>query len=131
MKLFYERAFDAAHFLPDYNGKCKFMHGHTWKVKITITSPCKKDIFIDFNILKVIIDDYDHKILNKKPKEWESIPIPNIFAWGTFDYPSAENIAKDVLHKVWSNIEQKNQATIEVEVWESDHSAAIARSDDE
>ena len=31
-----EAAFDAAHFLSNYNGKCKNIHGHRWRVIATI-----------------------------------------------------------------------------------------------
>ena len=27
-----EASFDAAHFLTNYNGKCRNIHGHRWKV---------------------------------------------------------------------------------------------------
>ena len=27
-----ESAFDAAHFLSDYDGKCENLHGHRWRV---------------------------------------------------------------------------------------------------
>ena len=29
--------FDAAHFLPDYPGKCADMHGHTYKLDVVIS----------------------------------------------------------------------------------------------
>jgi 6-pyruvoyl-tetrahydropterin synthase len=28
-------AFDAAHFLPGYNGPCGNLHGHTWRIEAT------------------------------------------------------------------------------------------------
>ena len=31
-----EAAFDSAHFLKDYQGKCKNLHGHRWRVIISI-----------------------------------------------------------------------------------------------
>ena len=33
-----ETSFDAAHFLKDYEGKCKNIHGHRWRVVIKIQS---------------------------------------------------------------------------------------------
>ena len=29
-------SFDAAHYLPNYIGKCRDMHGHTWAVEVII-----------------------------------------------------------------------------------------------
>ena len=31
-----EQSFDAAHFLKDYQGKCKNLHGHRWRVVVEI-----------------------------------------------------------------------------------------------
>ena len=31
-----EAAFDGAHFLTDYYGKCENLHGHRWRVVVTI-----------------------------------------------------------------------------------------------
>jgi 6-pyruvoyltetrahydropterin/6-carboxytetrahydropterin synthase len=138
MQVFYERAFDAAHFLPSYEGKCQFMHGHTWNVQITINATQKGAMLIDFNELKNIIDSYDHRILNKNPfddKTFEGTQVNSIvnnyfdtnpFKWGTFDYPSAENIAQDILEKVEAVMEESGYVVFDVEisVWESDHSCA-------
>jgi 6-pyruvoyltetrahydropterin/6-carboxytetrahydropterin synthase len=32
-------AFDAAHRLPNLGGKCRSLHGHTWRTAITLASP--------------------------------------------------------------------------------------------
>ena len=32
-----EASFDSAHFLKDYQGKCRNIHGHRWKVRIEIS----------------------------------------------------------------------------------------------
>ncbi len=33
--------FDAAHYLPAHNGKCKSLHGHTYTAEISIRGPIK------------------------------------------------------------------------------------------
>ena len=49
-----ESAFDAAHFLSDYDGKCENLHGHRWRVIAWIevdelqTSGQEKDNVVDF-----------------------------------------------------------------------------------
>ena len=34
-----EQSFDSAHFLAGYNGKCRNIHGHEWRVVIEICRP--------------------------------------------------------------------------------------------
>lgn len=31
-----EFEFDAAHYLPEYNGKCERLHGHTYKLVVKV-----------------------------------------------------------------------------------------------
>ena len=71
--------FDAAHRLPDYDGKCANLHGHTWKVEVEIkTKALIEDRFVlDFTVLKQIVNTLDHKYLND-----------------LIEVPTAENIAK-------------------------------------
>ncbi|HEX3048027.1 MAG TPA: 6-carboxytetrahydropterin synthase, partial [Bacillota bacterium] len=42
--------FDSAHYLPGYDGKCKNMHGHTWRVEVGIKGKhLKNGILFDFS----------------------------------------------------------------------------------
>jgi 6-pyruvoyltetrahydropterin/6-carboxytetrahydropterin synthase len=62
--------FDSAHNLLNYEGKCKNLHGHTYKLEVTIRGISdERGIVIDFSELKqfvneVIIEKMDHKYLN-------------------------------------------------------------------
>ncbi len=63
--------FDSAHFLPRYHGKCEDMHGHTYKMEVTIEGEPNPDdgMILDFKKLKTIvnkkvIEKLDHKLLN-------------------------------------------------------------------
>lgn len=53
-----EAAFDSAHFLKDYQGKCRNLHGHRWRIIITVCSDTlAKDnqtcgMLVDFGDLK-------------------------------------------------------------------------------
>ncbi len=62
-----EAAFDAAHFLSNYNGKCKNIHGHRWRVIATIKGEVMDGMLVDFNIfkkdLKAICDYFDHTFI--------------------------------------------------------------------
>ena len=44
-----EFEFDAAHYLPEYNGKCERLHGHTYKLVVKVEgTPDKEGMVIDF-----------------------------------------------------------------------------------
>ena len=98
-----EFSFDSAHYLPDYHGKCENMHGHTYKMHVTVEGEVQADgMVIDFVKLKEIvktkvIDKLDHQILNE------------IIA-----KPSAENIV------IWAWEELKNDLNLfEIKLWET------------
>lgn len=67
--------FEAAHKLPNYEGDCKNLHGHTFKMEVEIgadnnfDSIGKDGMLIDYKNLKSIVQDLiikklDHKYLN-------------------------------------------------------------------
>jgi len=66
-----EFTFDAAHHLHAYEGKCKNLHGHTYKVVFGISAiPDKRGISLDFGTIKQIWKDeiegfLDHRYLNE------------------------------------------------------------------
>jgi len=70
-----EFKFEAAHYLPDHPGLCKNLHGHSYKMKITVRHKNNKynnqtKMVVDFGLLKsivnkIIIDKVDHSYLNK------------------------------------------------------------------
>ncbi len=70
MKVTKEFTFDSAHFLPSYYGKCERMHGHTYKLHVTVDGPIGDNgLVIDFVILKRIVkkqvlDKLDHQVVN-------------------------------------------------------------------
>ncbi len=65
-----EFTFDAAHFLTDYYGKCERMHGHTYKLQVTLEGEVQPNgLVIDFVVLKRIVKKHvleklDHYVLN-------------------------------------------------------------------
>lgn len=63
--------FDAAHKLPFHKGKCFDLHGHTYKLEVTVEGDVNKEtgMVIDFGDLSHIvksriIDKFDHTYLN-------------------------------------------------------------------
>ena len=68
-----EASFDAAHFLKGYDGKCKNIHGHRWRIVVRVegsrlipTGP-KAGMLLDFGDLKSALtelaDEFDHALL--------------------------------------------------------------------
>ena len=68
--------FDAAHFLPNHKGKCANMHGHTYRLDVTVVGNQGKlslggsdeGMVIDFADLKAavkveVIDKMDHQVM--------------------------------------------------------------------
>lgn len=68
-----EFEFDAAHYLPEYHGKCEKLHGHTYKLVVKVEgAPDAEGMVIDFIVLKNIVKDevlskLDHACLNDIP----------------------------------------------------------------
>ena len=68
--------FEASHKLPYYEGACHNLHGHSYKLEVTITGDIEKNLnnpkcgmILDFKDLKdivkkVAVDKYDHSYLN-------------------------------------------------------------------
>lgn len=68
--------FEASHSLPHYVGACHKLHGHSYKLEVTVTGAIEADtsnpkcgMIIDFKDLKevvkeIVVDKYDHAYLN-------------------------------------------------------------------
>lgn len=68
--------FEAAHKLPNHDGKCRRLHGHSYRMRLVIegreivSAGPKKDMLIDqddiFNVTRTLIEDHlDHHYLNE------------------------------------------------------------------
>ncbi len=103
--------FAAAHILRGYEGNCKNLHGHTWKVEVTIPSPTLDSIgmVMDFKVvkkkLKELLDRLDHIYLNGLPAFQEI-------------NPTTENLAKYIFEEF--SKECQPLVIKQVQVWESD-----------
>ena len=68
-----EAAFDSAHFLTDYYGKCENLHGHRWRVVVYLAQEelqkegTMRDMVLDFGVFKkevrALADSLDHTFL--------------------------------------------------------------------
>jgi 6-pyruvoyltetrahydropterin/6-carboxytetrahydropterin synthase len=109
-------AFAAAHNLIHYQGDCENLHGHNWKVEVSVTTEelDKAGLGIDFKILKketnALLKTLDHKYLNELP------PFAEIS-------PSSEHIARYLYGELTRIFADKVQVEM-VTVWESDFASA-------
>jgi len=66
VKIQTEVKLDSAHRLPNYIGKCANLHGHTWKIVITVDAEVLdiNEFAVDFVKVKEVMNKYDHTYLN-------------------------------------------------------------------
>jgi 6-pyruvoyltetrahydropterin/6-carboxytetrahydropterin synthase len=108
-----EGTFSSAHNLRGYKGKCEDLHGHNWRVEISVKSKDLDHIgmVLDFKYLKnklnVVLEKMDHKYLNKL------IFFKKI-------NPTSENIAKYIYNELKTRIALLKSVT----VWENSTSSA-------
>jgi 6-pyruvoyltetrahydropterin/6-carboxytetrahydropterin synthase len=117
-----DEQFAAAHNLRNYKGKCENLHGHNYKVRVTLAGPQLDEVGLlyDFVHLKQVIQGVirtlDHKYLN----ELKPFDVLN---------PSAENIAKHIYDESSRQMQKtaNGAAIASITVWESDVTAATYR----
>lgn len=112
-----ESQFSSAHQLRGYKGKCEDLHGHNWRVQVTVSSDKLNDIgiVIDFHdlkkITKEVLSSLDHTFLN------DVFPFTEI-------NPSSENIARWIFESIRKKIQDKNISLSSVTVWENETASA-------
>ncbi len=112
-----EKNFDSAHFLSDYEGKCKNIHGHRWIVVIEVqseklrTDSQLRGMCVDFSTLKEDLEKetnfFDHAFILERG----SLKENTIKALKEEDFnlvevdfrPTAENFAKYFYDKFKDN----------------------------
>ena len=114
-----QQTFAAAHALRGYKGKCENLHGHNYRVEVTVEGEALNNIglladFVDIKrALKVLIDRLDHTNLN----ETAPFDVRN---------PSAENIAQYLATDLKTGLDEGVRIA-RVTVWETDTSVAVYR----
>jgi 6-pyruvoyltetrahydropterin/6-carboxytetrahydropterin synthase len=118
--------FDAAHYLPNYDGPCKNVHGHTWKVEVAFSGPVipETGMVIDFVVIKQLMND---------PKETILPVLDHHYLNEVLGMPTAENISYWIFAKLSTIIKKTakqfpngwSHIVLEyVRVWESEDSYA-------
>lgn len=110
---------DSAHLLRGYQGKCANIHGHTWRVEVTLKGEQLNEIglLVDFHDIKKIIKEvteaFDHKFIN------DIKPFDRV-------NPSSENLAKYFFYEIKKGLSAfDNVAIVKVLVSESRDTSAV------
>lgn len=117
-----DQTFAAGHALRNYKGKCENVHGHNFRVQVTIEGERLDDtgLLVDFidvkTLMRSVIDRLDHQFLN----EVAPFDVKN---------PSAENIAQYFYSEMTSGLAATPVPVRirEVKVWETDIQSASYR----
>jgi len=96
--------FEAAHQLPWHDGKCRNLHGHSYRLEVTVAGPVgPTGVVVDFAELRdaverEVIERYDHTYLND-----------------LMDNPTAELIAQEI----WKVLAAGGLAVARIRLWET------------
>ncbi|MCP5003025.1 MAG: 6-carboxytetrahydropterin synthase QueD [Planctomycetes bacterium] len=108
--------FAGAHSLRDYDGECENLHGHNWRVEVTLKSGRLDDIGMVFdfkkvkNILREVLSRFDHSHLNEL-KEFSQ------------ENPTTENVSRILFNRLGEKL-PAGISVAKVKTWESDNCAA-------
>lgn len=130
--------FDAGHRVYGHEGKCKHLHGHTYKAEVTVTADDLDGLgrVIDFSVLKEkvggwIDEHWDHNLLLNTDDPLYTLftlghpTVVGDFFGGKQPYlfhksnPTAENIARELFYKVELLLGNQNIHPVHVRVWET------------
>jgi 6-pyruvoyltetrahydropterin/6-carboxytetrahydropterin synthase len=117
-----DASFAAAHSLRGYQGKCENLHGHNYKVRLTVAGSQLDEIGLlqDFTLLKrvlrAVVEKLDHQHLN------ELAPFDKL-------NPSAENLARFIHDEAARELNGKlgSAKLAGLTVWETDTASATYR----
>ena len=127
--------FDAAHVLTDHQGLCRNLHGHTYRVGVSVTAESDGGMVIDFKELKgvlaeVICGRFDHSFIynTASAAESEIAAVVEKHGMRTVAIPfrsTVENLAK----MFYNALKTRVTGLSAVKVWETaDNSAEYRES---
>ena len=129
--------FDAAHILTNHQGLCKNLHGHTYRVDVSVAQAdgAGGDMVIDFKDLKriaseVVCERFDHAFIynTESPGESEIAAVVEKNGMRVVPIPfrsTAENLAK----LFFDELKVRIPGLFSVKVWETAASCAEYRAE--
>jgi 6-pyruvoyltetrahydropterin/6-carboxytetrahydropterin synthase len=128
--------FDAAHVLTNHGGLCKNLHGHTYRVDVSVAQEegSQSDMVMDFKDIKnianeVICEKFDHAFIYNTASEGECEIAAVVERHGMRTAPvpfrsTAENLAK----LFFGELKKRIPLLSSVKVWETLDSCAEFRA---
>ena len=127
--------FDAAHVLTDHQGLCRNLHGHTYRVDVSVAAESDGDMVIDFKELKGVLAEviggrFDHSFIynTTSAAESEIAAVVEKHGMRTVAIPfrsTVENLAK----MFYNALKTRVTGLSAVKVWETaDNSAEYRES---
>ncbi len=107
-----EKSISSAHYLRQYEGKCRELHGHNWIIQVTIEARALDELgmVVDFGLVKKhlteILEPLDHKTLNDLPP----FDVVN---------PTAENMCCHVFQSLSRHLNTDRIRVASVRAWET------------
>ena len=137
-----EFSFETAHALHNYDGACRNIHGHSYRLLVSFlglirqTENHSKDgMVIDFTVLKkliqeTVVEKFDHSLLVKKSSHWTEKSFPEGFRVHFLDYqPTCENMLVDIVKQL-QVVAPNGIELIEAELFETATSSAVWKRED-
>lgn len=134
-------SFEAAHALDGYDGKCKDIHGHSYKLEVHVRGIPLMDseeptcgMVVDFGSLKKIVKEsiltkFDHRLILRNDSRFNSIaPINQRLRFVSYQ-PTCENMLLEIVG-ILNNKLQGNLDLIGVKLQETETSSAEWHSKD-
>lgn len=133
--------FEAAHLLPEYPGACTNLHGHSYKIEVTVT--CEEQatwgMVLDFKVLdriiKTVIPDHKYLYNEEDPSsvERDLVSVLTTHSKAIQGFPfdtSAENMSKWFFEKIQNEIDSceefadRGVKVKRIKLWETTNSFA-------
>jgi|Deesub1362A_J573_1020465.scaffolds.fasta_scaffold00351_27 6-pyruvoyltetrahydropterin/6-carboxytetrahydropterin synthase len=106
MRIGVSETFSSAHFIPGH-WKCGKVHGHNFRVEVEVEGELKDGMVMDFydlkKMLKEVLDEYDHRLLND-----------------IMEIPTSEHICMNVFGRLNKKLESRGLTLVKVRVFENE-----------
>ncbi len=133
-----EFTFDMGHRLPNHSGKCRNIHGHTYKLQISIDGIIKntdgdsdEGMVVDFGVVKGIVKTFidetmDHYFMaHNKDIEVVDFIAKQGFALTVVPFvPTAENMVNWIYDNLSGSFEKHGVRIANIKLWETPTSFA-------
>jgi len=130
--------FDAAHVLTNHSGLCKNLHGHTYRVDVSVraSAPDSDGMVIDFKDLKTIANEticsvFDHAFIYNTESSGEREIAEVVERHGMRTVALAfRSTAENLARHFYQALKPRIPALASVRVWETADSSAEYREED-